>query len=197
MFCYSVTKGHKAKKEDKRQERRSCHRWQEKSKEGARREVEMVSLTSSDGQVIVGWLLDESKLKAVLIYWRICCKSQMYSLFPLFAGQFCVFVCCFTYLPSVVPSWHLGGRRRDTQMVWNGSFWNTKVPCLLHPMILYPATSNSIMTVCIWHSVCVCAGQRARWGELTGLFIHWALFWLDWHQNYWRSRCWVVEFLSV
>lgn len=154
-----------------------------KSKEGARREVEMVSLTSSDGQVIVGWLLDKSKLQSVLIYWRICCKSQMHSLFLLFVGKSCVFVCCFSYLPSVVL-WHLGGRRRDTQMVRNGGFWNTKVPSLLHPMNLCPATSNSIMTVRTYHRVRMWNGK-----VVTVLFIRWALFW----SNCCRSRCWVVD----
>lgn len=40
-----------------------------------------------------------------------------------------------------------GGRKRDTQMAPNGSFWNTKDQCLHHRMSLCLAMSNFTMMV--------------------------------------------------
>lgn len=120
LFIFWFSIGHKAQKEDKGQERRSRHRWQEKGKKGARREVEMVSLTSSDGQVIVGWLL---VLSLFWFYSGIWCRSQM-SLFRHFADPFWLPAsgCWFTSFPLCAFSYHLGGRKKGTQMEWNGSF---------------------------------------------------------------------------
>lgn len=67
--------------------------------------------------------------------------------------------CCWIALccVSLVNSYYLldgivyglipGGKKRDTQMVSNGSFWNTKGQCLHHRTTLFLAMSNFTMMV--------------------------------------------------
>lgn len=144
--------------------------------------MEMVSLTSSHGRVIVGWLL---VLSLFWFYSEIWCRSQM-SLFRHFAEPLWLPVlgCWFTSFHLCAFSYHLGGRKRGTQMAWNGSFWNTKGPSLRLHMTLFPAMSSSIMTV----RLLTTQWQCVRWVDHPVL----ELFWLDGHQNCWRSRCWIV-----
>lgn len=121
----------------------------------------MVSLTSSHGQVIVVWLL---VLNLFWFYSEIWCRSQM-SLFRHFAGSLWLTVlgCWFTTFHLCVFSYHLGGRKRGTQMAWNGNFWNTKDPSLHLHMTLFPATSSSIMTVRTYDGLLTTQWQCVRW----------------------------------
>lgn len=58
---------------------------------------------------------------------------------------------CFSGKFKLLIGWHClwipGGKKRDTQMASNGSFWNTKGQCLHHLTTLFLAKSNFTMMV--------------------------------------------------